>query len=315
MLSIWIVLLIGLSSSVSARDCDGTCGQGEGDCDRDSDCLPGLICNFDWWWGDDFCEAGPDTKNFEWASWGNWSDCIGNCSSLGEQSRHRECTPPSNGGYDCPAPFDSEVEQCEMEPCPIDCVWDEWSIGQCSETCGEGVRNNSRVKLVEEAFGGFCNGSDIMIEACHEGECPPLSNPKCNPKTWSSYDKECCSVNEPCGYGEGDCDVDDECAGELVCGKNNCLRLGTTFKKGSDCCELPRFEGFGNLNCEPANLPTWLSSDEEKNDLLKECCSEERPCGFGQGDCDNDSECEGSLTCGNDNCGTSFFDPRTDCCE
>ena len=41
-----------------ARHCDGTCGQGEGDCDRDSDCLPGLKCDFDWWWGDDFCEAG-----------------------------------------------------------------------------------------------------------------------------------------------------------------------------------------------------------------------------------------------------------------
>ena len=41
-----------------ARVCDGTCGQGEGDCDRNSDCLPGLICKFDWWWGEDFCEAG-----------------------------------------------------------------------------------------------------------------------------------------------------------------------------------------------------------------------------------------------------------------
>ena len=40
------------------RECDGTCRQGEGDCDRDEDCLPGLVCNFDWWFGTDTCQAG-----------------------------------------------------------------------------------------------------------------------------------------------------------------------------------------------------------------------------------------------------------------
>ena len=38
--------------------CKGQCGQGEGDCDYHSDCLPGLICDFDGWWGDDWCKAG-----------------------------------------------------------------------------------------------------------------------------------------------------------------------------------------------------------------------------------------------------------------
>ena len=28
------------------RECDGTCRQGEGDCDRDEDCLPGLFIQF-----------------------------------------------------------------------------------------------------------------------------------------------------------------------------------------------------------------------------------------------------------------------------
>ena len=31
---------------------------GEGDCDWDSDCLPGLDCDSDWWWNDDYCVAG-----------------------------------------------------------------------------------------------------------------------------------------------------------------------------------------------------------------------------------------------------------------
>ena len=34
------------------------CGQGEGDCDWDSDCLPGLVCDYDMWLGEDDCVAG-----------------------------------------------------------------------------------------------------------------------------------------------------------------------------------------------------------------------------------------------------------------
>ena len=40
------------------RHCDGTCKQGEGDCDWDSECLPGLKCKFDWGFGTDYCVAG-----------------------------------------------------------------------------------------------------------------------------------------------------------------------------------------------------------------------------------------------------------------
>ena len=40
------------------RNCKGDCGQGEGDCDWDDDCLPGLKCKYDWWWGEDYCVAG-----------------------------------------------------------------------------------------------------------------------------------------------------------------------------------------------------------------------------------------------------------------
>ena len=46
-----------------ANKCDGSCGQGEGDCDWNSDCLPGLICDWDWWWGTDYCEPGKTLQN------------------------------------------------------------------------------------------------------------------------------------------------------------------------------------------------------------------------------------------------------------
>ena len=39
-------------------ECNGFCGQGEGDCDSNSECLDGLVCEFDGWWGTDYCRAG-----------------------------------------------------------------------------------------------------------------------------------------------------------------------------------------------------------------------------------------------------------------
>ena len=55
----------------------------------------------------------------------------------------------------------------------VDCAWDEWLVGECSTSCGEGIRSNSRVKLVEEEFGGFCDGSASITEPCYPGDCPP----------------------------------------------------------------------------------------------------------------------------------------------
>ena len=51
--------------------------------------------------------------------------------------------------------------------------------------------------------------------------------------------KECCSVN-PCKLDQGDCDSHDECAGDLVCGRDNC---GPEFLFTADCCTTQK----GNL--------------------------------------------------------------------
>ena len=63
-------------------------------------------------------------------------------------------------------------------------------------------------------------------------------NPECNSATWSRYDGSCCTAQNPCGIGEGDCDRSDQCLGDLVCGKDNC---GSGFPPVADCCR-------GNLN-------------------------------------------------------------------
>ena len=51
------------------------------------------------------------------------------------------------------------------------------------------------------------------------------------------------------------------------------------------------------------------------------CCSTSNQCDAGEGDCDLDSHCKASLTCGNDNCRKHFsssganWDRTADCCE
>ena len=54
----------------------------------------------------------------------------------------------------------------------VHCVWDEWVLGECSAECGVGTRTNTRVKLVEEANGGTCDGQPTEIEECQAGKCP-----------------------------------------------------------------------------------------------------------------------------------------------
>ena len=46
------------------------------------------------------------------------------------------------------------------------------------------------------------------------------------------------------------------------------------------------------------------------------CCSSSNLCGADEGDCDNDSECAGSLICGTNNCPSGFLmGTKFDCCK
>ena len=60
-------------------------------------------------------------------------------------------------------------------------------------------------------------------------------------------------------------------------------------------------------SCRPRNDRWWQKEGNE------ECCSDLKgsKCGEGDGDCDKDSECEGSLVCGRNNCPWGDGD---DCC-
>ena len=53
----------------------------------------------------------------------------------------------------------------------------------------------------------------------------------------SNDDKDCCTSSAPCAMGEGDCDNDSQCAGDLVCGTDNCIDFDTAWPDSAfDCC-------------------------------------------------------------------------------
>merc|ERR1712126_338253 len=84
----------------------------------------------------------------------------------------------------------------------------------------------------------------------------------------------CCSSSNICREGEGDCDSNNDCLGDLVCGRENCGG-GPTFEALDDCCRTP------------------CNGDDS-------CCSWTL-CHEGEGDCDVDDECIGDLKCGSNN--------------
>ena len=54
--------------------------------------------------------------------------------------------------------------------------------------------------------------------------------------TGRSEDYACCTKESPCQHGGGDCDMDEECAGDLVCGDTNCQDFHSAAISYNDCC-------------------------------------------------------------------------------
>jgi len=91
----------------------------------------------------------------------------------------------------------------------------------------------------------------------------PLTPPPGQRCRGRNYDgRRCCTPENPCGEGEGDCDgagdggVNDGnrgCQAGLVCGSNNCKKFGAYYHEKDDCCERPT----GGSGGYPARSSDW----------------------------------------------------------
>ncbi len=67
---------------------------------------------------------------------------------------------------------------------------------------------------------------------------PPFLPPFLLPPGYRCLGEEdgCCTVENPCNAGEGDCDSSSQCMDGLECTKDACF--GDTFDSTDDCCNF-----------------------------------------------------------------------------
>ncbi|XP_062578062.1 SCO-spondin-like isoform X3 [Saccostrea cucullata] len=142
------------------------------------------------------CSENGCPVNGQWSTWGQYSECTKTCGN-GSKTRQRLCSSPAplNGGKDCSG-NNSETEQCNSTPCPVDGSWSTWTdYSSCSVTCGEGIQERERTCTEPPpAHGGTdCVGRSTEIQNCTKSNCPVDGH-------WSDWSlfSEC---SKTCGKG------------------------------------------------------------------------------------------------------------------
>ena len=67
----------------------------------------------------------------------------------------------------------------------------------------------------------------------------------------ATADSDCCTSSNKCSLGEGNCDSDSDCEGDLVCGTNNCRNFDTTWS-GGNCCTTGKHSNVKRWHDLPA---------------------------------------------------------------
>ncbi|KAK4311029.1 hypothetical protein Pmani_017444 [Petrolisthes manimaculis] len=142
------------------------------------------------------CRPDPCPVDGKWSPWQSWSECSTTCGT-GVRVRVRVCAAPAPvyGGKECDGDGIVE-EECHPKDCPVSGGWGEWGEwSECSRSCGEGLRQRSRLCDSPAPAGGGqeCDDDPLQLNPC--------SNPPClidgKWSAWAGW--SVCSVS--CGGG------------------------------------------------------------------------------------------------------------------
>merc|ERR1711887_130579 len=146
----------------------------------------------------------------------------------------------------------------------------------------------------------------LLAVVCHCQDPTTTAEPTTTPETTEEattifvcpFEQGKCKEAAQCGSGEGRCNKDEKCEGDLKCGFQNCQKFHPCAKLFHRCCEE-----------NPES-----SCDGGRGD--GNCCKREGGCDLGGGNCVDDDECIGELVCGTKNCKDFHPDAkkRFNCC-
>ena len=138
------------------------------------------------------CNTDPCPIDCEVSGWSNWTNCDEPCGP-GKQFRSRTViTPAQHGGENCP--ILTEEQDCNLGPCPVDCVMGEWNNwSECPVDCGGGVQYRTRDIVQMPMYGGASCEPASETRNCNTDPCPI----DCVMSDWSNWT----SCNKSCGGG------------------------------------------------------------------------------------------------------------------
>ena len=108
----------------------------------------------------------------------------------------------------------------------------------------------------------------ISCEIDPKDRLEPPPGQRCSGRNYQG--RRCCTPEDPCDEGEGDCDGPGDggqhdghrgCKGDLVCGSNNCKQFGHYYHEKDDCCEKPKSKENKKTTTNPfknSNYPTYF---------------------------------------------------------
>ena len=112
------------------------------------------------------------------------SECSATCGPEAFKTKTRTVMRQAeHGGLECMG-RSKGLETCNLDPCPKDCRWSEWSTSQCTATCNPEIQNatkasrtKTRTILQQPANGGReCDGRNFDVEECDDlPTCIPVS--------------------------------------------------------------------------------------------------------------------------------------------
>ncbi|XP_073488988.1 LOW QUALITY PROTEIN: SCO-spondin-like [Aquarana catesbeiana] len=273
------------------------------------------------------CDPEPCDEIGAWSAWSGWTDCTKTCGE-GVRSRSRRCNDPSPlGGGDYCEGLSTEVEPCQLPPCPVincssiadtaysgcgpACPRSCDDITHCTESCRPGcycppgkflAENGTACVALEE-----CTCLDILTGGRHPpGETVPRGD-GCNNCTCVNGTMQCTSVT--CAVTGGWCDWSDwtpcsrTCGTEMVTRYRSCA-CPKPLGGGEPCDGVQQYFGETGVQLERKECPSpsfcpvngqwspwspWSECDTCSGDSVRTRQCNNPPVRFGGAPCEGES--------------------------